>query len=106
MSHVVGTKRIKGQKRGRVDELLKELEDIPDEAKHFFVDNEDIVALDEEMTDRTSIVKHTIDRGDAKAISLRPRTTPLQFQDFVSEEIGNMLKTRSLGRLPQRGQHP
>ncbi|KAM3185557.1 hypothetical protein ACTXT7_006116 [Hymenolepis weldensis] len=69
VSHVVDTKRIKDQKRSRVDELLKELEDIPEEVKPLLIDKENIFALDVELTDCRSIIKHTIDRGDAQPVA-------------------------------------
>ncbi|KAM3182450.1 hypothetical protein ACTXT7_012348 [Hymenolepis weldensis] len=50
-----------------------------------------LFALDEELTGRKSVIKHTY---DAKSIVLRLRRTPVQYQDFVREEIIGMLENK------------
>lgn len=90
----------------KANELLKEIEDIPDESRPFLIDSGNIFAVDGESTGHTSVMKHTNDTRDAKRIALRPQRTAVQYHDFVREEISNVLKKGSLGRPPQLKQHP
>ncbi|VUZ49358.1 unnamed protein product [Hymenolepis diminuta] len=71
-SRLVNTQGAKPQKSGsREKTLLTEVGDIPEEVKAFLRNNEDIFALDGEPTGRS-----------------------IQYQEFVSEEIANLLKNK------------
>ncbi|VUZ50884.1 unnamed protein product [Hymenolepis diminuta] len=92
MVNTQGTKSQKSSSREKI--LLTEIADTSEEVQAFLSNNEDIFALDGEPTGRSSIIKHTIDTGDAKPVALRPQRTPVQYQEFVSEEIANLLKNK------------
>ncbi|VUZ50606.1 unnamed protein product [Hymenolepis diminuta] len=93
-SCAVNTREPKTRKNTRAEKLLHELGDSPEEIKSFLIDNEDIFVLEGEPTGRSNIIKHIKDIGDAKPIALRPRRTPAQYQEFVREEITNLLKNK------------
>ncbi|VUZ56485.1 unnamed protein product [Hymenolepis diminuta] len=93
-SRAVNTRESKTRKTIRAEKLLDELGEPPEVIKSFLIDNEDIFALEGEPTGRSNIIKHVIDTGDAKPIAQRPRRTPAQYQEFVREEIANLLKNK------------
>ncbi|VUZ56483.1 unnamed protein product [Hymenolepis diminuta] len=81
MVNTQGTKSQKSSSREKI--LLTEIADTSEEVQAFLSNNEDIFALDGEPTGRSSIIKHTIDTGDAKPVALRPQRTPVQYQEFT-----------------------
>ena len=52
----------------------------------------DVFSVDDDDLGRTSLVKHSIDVGNARPIKLAPRRLPYAKREFVEKEIQHMLK--------------
>ncbi|VUZ50756.1 unnamed protein product [Hymenolepis diminuta] len=88
-SRIVNTKGTETQKSSSAEKLLNELGDISEEVKSFLIKNEDIFALEGRPTSRSSV-----DTGDAKPVALRPRRTPVKYQEFAREETISLLRNK------------
>ena len=89
--HLLTTKL---SQKDRLGKPLKALNGAAEEIIPFLTENADIFALEDELTDRTNVITHSIDTGDAKPVALRPRRIPIQSQDFVRKEITNIQKNK------------